>query len=50
MEVPGLVEVHEEGLVLTSPDTGTVGITWDALNTLFAHPVVARKLEELENE
>ena len=45
----GSVEVHEdEGILLVHPDIGSVGLSWDELNTLLDNPHVRRKLEELD--
>ena len=45
----GSVEVYEdEGILLVHPDIGSVGLSWDELNTLLDNTHVRRKLEELD--
>lgn len=50
LETPGMVEVHEEGLILTSPDFGTVGLTWSALLDVIDNPQVQQRLEEARED
>lgn len=50
LETPGLVEVHEEGILLTSHDLGSIGMSWSTFLDLVDNPRVQQMLEEARED